>query len=183
MNKVLVINGPNLNLLGKREIEIYGKESLKDIEINTKKFAETNNLFSELKYSVFKASAIGEDIEEPFINWPIISSPQKILELSFKQSNEESEIINLIQDCLDGAYKGLIINAGAYTHTSVAIFDALKAIKIPIIEIHLSNINKREEFRKKSFISEVANGVIFGFGSYGYILGVMAMKNLLEENG
>ena len=148
MNKVLVINGPNLNLLGKREIEIYGKESLKDIEINTKKFAENNNL-----------------------------------ELFFKQSNEESEIINLIQDCLDGAYKGLIINAGAYTHTSVAIFDALKAIKIPIIEIHLSNINKREEFRKKSFISEVANGVIFGFGSYGYILGVMAMKNLLEENG
>ena len=148
MNKVLVINGPNLNLLGKREIEIYGKESLKDIEINTKKFAENNNL-----------------------------------ELYFKQSNEESEIINLIQDCLDGAYKGLIINAGAYTHTSVAIFDALKAIKIPIIEIHLSNINKREEFRKKSFISEVANGVIFGFGSYGYILGVMAMKNLLEENG
>ena len=148
MNKVLVINGPNLNLLGKREIEIYGKESLKDIEINTKKFAENNNL-----------------------------------ELSFKQSNEESEIINLIQDCLDGAYKGLIINAGAYTHTSVAIFDALKAIKIPIIEIHLSNINKREEFRKKSFISEVANGVIFGFWSYGYILGVMAMKNLLEENG
>ena len=148
MNKVLVINGPNLNLLGKTEIEIYGKESLKDIEINTKKFAENNNL-----------------------------------ELSFKQSNEESEIINLIQDCLDGAYKGLIINAGAYTHTSVAIFDALKAIKIPIIEIHLSNINKREEFRKKSFISEVANGVIFGFGSYGYILGVMAMKNLLEENG
>ena len=148
MNKVLVIIGPNLNLLGKREIEIYGKESLKDIEINTKKFAENNNL-----------------------------------ELSFKQSNEESEIINLIQDCLDGAYKGLIINAGAYTHTSVAIFDALKAIKIPIIEIHLSNINKREEFRKKSFISEVANGVIFGFGSYGYILGVMAMKNLLEENG
>ena len=148
MNKVLVINGPNLNLLGKREIEIYGKESLKDIEINTKKFAENNNL-----------------------------------ELYFKQSNEESEIINLIQDCLDGVYKGLIINAGAYTHTSVAIFDALKAIKIPIIEIHLSNINKREEFRKKSFISEVANGVIFGFGSYGYILGVMAMKNLLEENG
>ena len=148
MKKILVINGPNLNLLGKREIEIYGKESLKDIEINTKKFAENNNL-----------------------------------ELSFKQSNEESEIINLIQDCLDGAYKGLIINAGAYTHTSVAIFDALKAIKIPIIEIHLSNINKREEFRKKSFISEVANGVIFGFGSYGYILGVMAMKNLLEENG
>ena len=149
MNKVLVINGPNLNLLGKREIEIYGKESLKDIEINTKKFAENNNL-----------------------------------ELSFKQSNEESEIINWIQDCMKNSYNGLLINAGAYTHTSIAIFDALKAIKIPIIEIHLSNIHKREEFRKKSFISEVANGVIFGFGSYSYILAIMAIKNLLEnKNG
>lgn len=149
MNKVLVINGPNLNLLGKREIEIYGKESLKDIEINTKKFAENNNL-----------------------------------ELYFKQSNEESEIINWIQDCMKNSYNGLLINAGAYTHTSIAIFDALKAIKIPIIEIHLSNIHKREEFRKKSFISEVANGVIFGFGSYSYILAIMAIKNLLEnKNG
>ena len=149
MKKILVINGPNLNLLGKREIEIYGKTSLKSIENTTREFAKNNSL-----------------------------------EVEFKQSNEESEIINLIQDCLDGAYKGLIINAGAYTHTSVAIFDALKAIKIPIIEIHLSNINKREEFRKKSFISEVANGVIFGFGSYSYILAIMAIKNLLEnKNG
>ena len=96
MKKILIINGPNLNLLGKREIEIYGKESLKDIEINTKKFAEKNNL-----------------------------------ELSFKQSNEESEIINWIQDCMKNSYNGLLINAGAYTHTSIAIFDALKAIKIP----------------------------------------------------
>ena len=81
---------------------------------------------------------------------------------------------------MDGAYKGLIINAGAYTHTSVAILDALKAVKIPIIEIHLSNIHKREEFRKKSFISEVADGVIFGFGSYSYILAIMAVKNLIK---
>ena len=106
------------------------------------------------------------------------------LEAEFKQSNEESEIINWIQSCMKNSYKGLLINAGAYTHTSIAIFDALKAIKIPIVEIHLSNIHKREEFRKKSFISEVADGVIFGFGSYSYILAVMAIKNLLtNKNG
>ena len=145
MKKILVINGPNLNLLGKREVEIYGKSSLKDIEIETKKFAKINKI-----------------------------------EVEFKQSNEESEIINLIQDCMKSNYDGLLINAGAYTHTSIAIFDALKAIKIPIVEIHLSNIHKREEFRKKSYISEVADGVIFGFGSYSYILAVMAMKNLLK---
>ena len=145
MKKILIINGPNLNLLGKREVEIYGKSSLKDIEIKTKKFAKINKI-----------------------------------EVEFKQSNEESEIINLIQDCMKSSCDGLLINAGAYTHTSIAIFDALKAIKIPIVEIHLSNIHQREEFRKKSYISEVANGVIFGFGSYSYILAVMAMKNLLK---
>ena len=145
MKKILVINGPNLNLLGKREVEIYGKTSLKDIEIKTKEFSKDNDL----------------DIE-------------------FKQSNEESEMINWIQDCMKNNYSGLLINAGAYTHTSIAIFDALKAIKVPIVEIHLSNIHKREEFRKKSFISEVADGVIFGFGSYSYILAVMAMKDLLK---
>ena len=145
MKKILVINGPNLNLLGEREVEIYGKTSLEDIESETIKFAKINKI----------------DVE-------------------FKQSNEESEIINWIQSCMKNNYKGLLINAGAYTHTSIAIFDALKAIKIPIVEIHLSNIHKREEFRKKSYISEVADGVIFGFGSYSYILAVMAMKNLLE---
>ena len=149
MKKILVINGPNLNLLGEREVEIYGKISLEDIESETIKFAKINKL----------------DVE-------------------FKQSNEESEIINWIQSCMKNNYKGLLINAGAYTHTSVAIFDALKAIKIPIVEIHLSNIHKREEFRKKSFISEVANGVIFGFGSYSYILAIMAINNLLtNKNG
>ena len=145
MKKILVINGPNLNLLGEREVEIYGKTSLEDIESETIKFAKINKI----------------DVE-------------------FKQSNEESEIINLIQCCMKNNYKGLLINAGAYTHTSIAIFDALKAIKIPIVEIHLSNIHKREEFRKKSFISEVADGVIFGFGSYSYILAVMAIKNFLR---
>ena len=145
MNKILVINGPNLNLLGKREVEIYGKTSLKEIESETKEYAKNNNL-----------------------------------EVEFKQSNEESEMINWIQSCMKNNYNGLLINAGAYTHTSIAIFDALKAITIPIVEIHLSNIHKREEFRKKSYISEVADGVIFGFGSYSYILAVMAMKNLLK---
>ena len=149
MKKILVINGPNLNLLGEREVEIYGKTSLEDIESETIKFAKINKL----------------DVE-------------------FKQSNEESEIINWIQSCMKNNYKGLLINAGAYTHTSIAIFDALKAIKIPIVEIHLSNIHKREEFRKKSFISEVADGVIFGFGSYSYILAIMAINNLLtDKNG
>ena len=149
MKKISIINGPNLNLLGKRETEIYGKTSLNDIESETKKFAKSNKI----------------DVE-------------------FKQSNEESEIIDWIQSCMKNNYKGLLINAGAYTHTSIAIFDALKAIKIPIVEIHLSNIHKREEFRKKSFISEVADGVIFGFGSYSYILAIMAMNNLLKnKNG
>ena len=147
MNKILVINGPNLNLLGKREVEIYGKTSLKDIESETKEYAKNNDL-----------------------------------EVEFKQSNEESEMINWIQSCMKNNYNGLLINAGAYTHTSIAIFDALKAIKIPIVEIHLSNIHKREEFRKKSYISEIADGVIFGFGSYSYILAVMAIKNLLKKN-
>ncbi len=146
MKKILLINGPNLNLLGTRETEIYGTTSLKDIEEDSLKVAKSNNL----------------DIE-------------------FKQSNEESEIINWIQDCVGTKYQGLIINAGAYTHTSIAILDALKAIKIPIIEIHLSNIHKREEFRKKSFISEASNGVIFGFGSYSYILGIMAINNLINK--
>jgi len=147
MNKILVINGPYLNILGKREVEIYGKTSLKDIESETKEYAKNNDL-----------------------------------EVEFKQSNEESEMINWIQSCMKNNYNGLLINAGAYTHTSIAIFDALKAIKIPIVEIHLSNIHKREEFRKKSYISEVADGVIFGFGSYSYILAVMAIKNLLKKN-
>ena len=147
MNKILVINGPNLNLLGKREVEIYGKTSLKEIESETKEYAKNNDL-----------------------------------EVEFKQSNEESEMINWIQSCMKNNYNGLLINAGANTHTSIAIFDALKAIKIPIVEIPLSNIHKREEFRKKSYISEVADGVIFGFGSYSYILAVMAIKNLLKKN-
>ena len=146
MKKILVINGPNLNLLGKRETEIYGKTSLDDIIKESTEFAKNNNL-----------------------------------DIDFKQSNEESEIINWIQNCIEEKYSGLLINAGAYTHTSIAIMDALKAIKIPIVEIHLSNIHKREEFRKKSYISETADGVIFGFGPHSYILGIMAIKKIIEK--
>tara|TARA_B000000460_G_C21192097_1_gene254334 strand:- start:47 stop:493 length:447 start_codon:yes stop_codon:yes gene_type:complete len=148
MKNILVINGPNLNLLGKREIEIYGKTSLKAIENKVKEFSKNINLNVE-----------------------------------FKQSNEESKIISWTQECIEnGKYDGLLINAGAYTHTSIAIMDALKAVKnIPIIEVHLSNIHQREEFRKKSYISEVANGVIFGFGAYSYILAIMAVENLLKK--
>ena len=146
MPKVLLLNGPNLNLLGKRETEIYGKTSLDDIIKESTEFAKNNNL-----------------------------------DIDFKQSNEESEIINWIQNCIEEKYSGLLINAGAYTHTSIAIMDALKAIKIPIVEIHLSNIHKREEFRKKSYISETADGVIFGFGPHSYILGIMAIKKIIEK--
>ena len=147
MKNILVINGPNLNLLGKRELEIYGKTSLKEIENKTKEFSKN-----------IKLNTI------------------------FKQSNEESKIISWIHECVNDKYNGLLINAGAYTHTSIAIMDALKAIEnIPIIEVHLSNIHQREEFRKKSYISEVADGVIFGFGAHSYILSIMAIENLLKK--
>jgi len=148
MKQILVINGPNLNLLGKRELEIYGTTSLEEIEKKSKEFSKNIKL-----------------------------------NIDFKQSNEEAKIISWIHLCVDNKYDGLLINAGAYTHTSIAIMDALKAMKnIPIIEVHLSNIHQREEFRKKSYISRVANGVIFGFGEYSYILAIMAIENLLKKN-
>ena len=147
MKSVLVINGPNLDLLGKREVEIYGETTLKEIENESKE--------------------ISKNIK---------------LNIDFKQSNEESKIISWIHECVNNKYDGLLINAGAYTHTSIAIMDALKAIKnIPIIEVHLSNIYQREEFRKKSYISQVADGVIVGFGAYSYILAIMAIENLLKK--
>ena len=147
MKKIIVINGPNLNLLGKRELEIYGKKTLQEIEKEVKEYSKVNDLL-----------------------------------ITFKQSNDESQLISWIQSCIDNKFNGLIINAGAYTHTSIAIMDALKALKkIPIVEVHLSNIHKREEFRKKSYISEVADGVVFGFGAYSYILGIKAIKNFLKN--
>ena len=146
MKKVLIINGPNLNLLGTREKKFYGEKSLKTIENDCKK--ETKSL--------------------------------KIY-VSFYQSNSESKIIENIQNCKN--FEALIINAGAFTHTSVAIHDSLKTLKIPIIEVHISNIHKREEFRKNSFISSVANGIIIGFGADVYIIALKSLSYLLKENG
>ena len=145
MNKILIINGPNLNLLGEREQSQYGKKDykfLQEICLNRAK---------ELK-----------------------------IELEIKQSNVEGEIVNIIQEARN-TYDGIIINAGGYTHTSVAIRDSLSIFKKPIIELHISNIYKREDFRHKSLISSVVNGGIFGLGTHGYILAINSMQDLLEN--
>jgi 3-dehydroquinate dehydratase-2 len=141
--KVLVIHGPNLNLLGTRETDVYGTKSLDEI----------NSAILSL------ASDLGIDV--------------KILQL-----NSEGEILNAIQE---GAYDALIINPAAYTHTSIAIRDALLAVGKPSIEVHLSNIYQREEFRRKSFIADVAVGQISGFGSDSYLLALRAAKNILAQ--
>ena len=145
MDKIIILNGPNLNLLGEREKNQYGSFSLKDIENSCNDFAKKNNI-----------------------------------ELSLFQSNIEGELVTQIQNSRN-KQDGLIINAGGYTHTSVAIHDALKILKIPIIELHISNIYNREEFRQKSLISKVAKGVICGFGNNGYIMSLNAMKKFLEK--
>ena len=132
--KILVINGPNLNLLGTREKEKYGSVSLKDIQNKCENYS----------------NKIG-------------------LKIEFKQSNVEGEIVNFIQDARK-KYQGIIINAGGYTHTSVAILDALLAVKKPTIELHITNIYKREDFRHKSLISKAADGIICGLGVEGYMM-------------
>ena len=143
--KILIINGPNLNLLGEREQSQYG-----------------SGTFKELKEKCLKKSKeIG-------------------LEVNFIQSNLEGEIVNIIQDARK-EYKGMIINAAGFTHTSVAIRDALSVFKKPIIELHISNIYKREEFRHKSLISDVVTGGIFGLGADGYILAIISMQKLLQN--
>ena len=144
MKKIIIKNGPNLNLLGNREKDIYGDISLQDIEKKTKAKCK------EMKMDLF-----------------------------FLQSNNEGELINLIQSA-EEKYDGLIINPAAFTHTSVALLDALRAISKPKIEIHLSNIYNREDFRKKSITSEGVNGLICGFGSLSYILAIEAMNNLIK---
>ena len=145
MNKIIILNGPNLNLLGEREKNQYGSFTLQDIEIDCKKFAKNNNI-----------------------------------ELSMFQSNIEGELVGKIQDSRNSQH-GLIINAGGYTHTSVAVHDALKILKIPIIELHISNIYNREDFRHKSLISKVAKGVICGFGADGYIMALKSMNRYFEK--
>jgi len=144
MNKIIILNGPNLNLLGEREKEKYGTITLKDIENNCKDFANKN----DISLSLYQSNIEGELVEE--------------IQKSRKEQN------------------GLIINAGAYTHTSVAIHDALKVLAIPIIELHITNIYNREEFRHKSMISKLATGILCGFGTDGYIMALKAMKNLLK---
>ena len=144
-NKIIIVNGPNLNLLGEREQSQYGSTS-----------------FDELKDKCLKKS------NEIGIN------------LEFVQSNIEGELVNLIQNSRD-KYDGMIINAAAFTHTSVAIRDALSLFKKPIIELHISNIYKREEFRHKSLISDIATGGIFGLGVEGYILAIISIQKILQN--
>jgi len=142
---VLVVNGPNLNLLGAREPEIYGHTTLKDIE----------------DLCLQKASDLG-------------------LELAFMQSNHEGAMLDAIQGAAS-RHDGIILNAGAFTHTSVALHDALKAVGLPCVEVHLSNVFAREEFRHHSFISPVAIGVICGFGVMSYRLALEALTDKFEQ--
>ena len=144
-NKIIIINGPNLNLLGEREQSQYGSTTFKQLKENCIK----------------KSNEIG-------------------IELEFTQSNVEGELVNLIQDAKK-KYDGMIINAAGFTHTSVAIRDALDLFKKPIIELHISNIYKREEFRHKSLISDVATGGIFGLGVEGYILAIISIEKILKN--
>ena len=145
MSNIIIINGPNLNLLGEREQSQYGSTT-----------------FDKLKENCLnKSKDLGLDIE-------------------FTQSNVEGEIVNKIQEARK-SFDGIIINAAAFTHTSVAIRDALDIYKKPIIELHISNIYKREKFRQKSLISDIATGGIFGLGDNGYILAIIAMQNILKK--
>ena len=142
-NNIIIINGPNINLLGDRDKSIYGSDSYEDLIKNCK----------------FEAS-------------------KKNINIEFYQSNIEGELVTKIQECRK-IYDGMIINAAAFTHTSVAIRDALSLFKKPCIEMHISNIHKREEFRHKSLISDVVTGIICGLGTNGYILAINAMQELL----
>ena len=142
---VFVLNGPNLNLLGKREPAIYGAETLADVRDRTEA----------------RAAALG-------------------LAVDFRQTNSEGTLVDWIQEARERA-GGIVINAGAYTHTSVAVLDALNAAELPVVELHLSNIFKREPFRHVSYVSPAAQGVICGFGPKGYELAMDAMADLLAK--
>lgn len=143
--RVFVLNGPNLNLLGTREPDIYGRETLADID----------------RMCAARAKELGLAVE-------------------LRQSNNEGQLVDWIQEA-GAAAAGIVINPAAYTHTSVAIMDALKQAPCPIVEVHLSNIFRREPFRHRSYVSPVANGVICGFGSQGYILALEAIARLVQE--
>ena len=142
---ILILNGPNLNLLGTRQPEVYGPTTLADIEA----------------LCAAKADTLG-------------------INVVFAQSNHEGELVDMLH-AARGVHHGIILNAGAYTHTSVALMDAISSIMVPVIELHLSNIHAREEFRKKSFIAPVAVGQICGFGAAGYPLAIDAMLSYIGE--
>ena len=144
--KMKVIHGPNLNMLGIREVQIYGPMKLEDINKNMEIFAKQN----------------GFDIE-------------------FFQSNHEGDIVDAIQESLTDGTNGIIINPAAYTHSSIAIRDAIRAVSLPVIEVHLSNVAAREDFRHKSMISDIVAGTITGFGPFSYHLGLISMIQILNE--
>jgi 3-dehydroquinate dehydratase-2 len=143
--KIVVIQGPNLNMLGLREQNIYGPMKLEDIHAQMKAFADQNKL-----------------------------------EIEFFQSNLEGEIVDRIQECMGDA-QGIIINPAAYSHTSIAIRDAIAAAQLPVIEVHLTNIHAREEFRRHSMTAEVSAGVIAGVGAFGYHLAMVGMVQIMGE--
>ena len=143
--KIVVIQGPNLNMLGVREQNIYGPMKLEQIHAQMKEVATQNSV-----------------------------------EIEFFQSNLEGEIVDKVQECYGEAH-GIIINAAAYTHTSIAIRDAIAAVNLPTIEVHISNIHRREEFRKENMIAPVCSSSIVGFGPFGYHLAMMGMMQIINE--
>lgn len=144
---IFVLNGPNLNLLGRRQPEVYGTSTLEDVRKRTEA----------------RASELGFNIE-------------------FRQSNHEGQLVDWIQEAREGA-SAIIVNAGGFTHTSVALLDALQAAELPIVEVHLSNIFRRDQFRQHSYVSLGANGVICGFGAKGYELAVEAVADIVGRQG
>ena len=143
--RLLLVNGPNLNLLGTRQPEVYGKTTLADVEALCRE----------------KAKTLGFDV-------------------AFEQSNHEGALIDLIH-AAKGKHAGIVLNAGAYTHTSIALMDAIASVELPVVEVHLSNIHAREEFRHRSYIAPVALGQICGFGAQGYLMALDALKAHLKD--
>lgn len=152
MTTVLVLNGPNLNLLGTRKPEVYGRATLADVEALCRA----------------EASELG---------WVV----------DFRQSNHEGVLIDWIHECADevraGRCVGVVLNAGAYTHTSVALHDAIEGVDVPVVECHITNVHRREEFRHRSFVSPVAAGIIVGFGVHGYVLALRGLHHLTSHAG
>lgn len=144
---LLVLNGPNLNLLGTRQPQVYGSTTLKDVEALCRE----------------AGGRLG-------------------LAIDFRQSNHEGVLIDWIHEA-KGKHAGIVLNAGAFTHTSIAIMDAISSVELPVAEVHLSNIHRREEFRHLSYVSQVALGMIAGFGAHGYVLGIEALANHVKTAG